>query len=68
MKFIGLTTAAMLIALPGLAMAQCSGYGHAKEQTAESTYTPIPDQEPVDVVENPLLLILPEEDEAKAEG
>jgi len=68
MKSIGLVTAAMLIALPGLATAQCAGWGHDKDQTAESTYTPIPVQEPVEVVENPLLLILPEEGETKAEG
>ena len=68
MKRIGLVTAAMLIALPGLAAAQCAGWGHAKEQTADSTYTPIPDQEPAEVADNPLLLILPEEDEVQAEG
>ena len=69
MKTTALMTVALVLGVSGMAAADCMGMGHGTGQTAESTMTPIPDQEPAKVAENPLLLLLPGEDaEENAEG
>ena len=69
MKTTALMTTAFVLGLTGMAAAQCAGWEQKSDQTAEGTYTPIPNQEPAEVAEYPLLLLLPgEETEENAEG
>ena len=61
-----LLTTALLIGFAGMASAGCFGM-EKTETTAEATYTPIPEAEPTDVADSPL--ILPEgADEETSEG
>ena len=67
MKTTAFVTIALLIGASGMAAAQCAGWGHKTETTAQN-YTPLPDQEPAEVAESPLLLITPQANEEKAES